>query len=296
MRNEGLTLVVVLLSSRGLAWQEPVGTDTNTNRHSPATAGRQQVSSQPGTDAYSRAVPILKRRIDSLEADPRSSRADLSEAWRGLAYAYFFQRLYSNAEHAYTKALEWQLECVPPDLIQVARLNSSLGSVYQAEHRLSAARQAFQRALASLTGATPDPLVRATLLNNIGALERALGRHVEAERADREAIASLNSVKEPDAVTMVDLLNNLAIECIHRRDYTEALSLLSKALPIIESPEAMFPSFDAEMLLRHYALRLEKTGQTKAAVEMRNKARQLRSESPGNSLLVDVSQLHGERK
>ena len=64
----------------------------------------------------------MQRRIAALEADPRSSRADLSEAWRGLAYAYFFQQLYSNAEHSYTKALEWQLECVPPNLIQVARL------------------------------------------------------------------------------------------------------------------------------------------------------------------------------
>jgi tetratricopeptide (TPR) repeat protein len=251
---------------------------------------------QPETDAYARAVPILKLQVAALEADPRSSRADVSEAWRGLAYAYFFQRLYSNAEHAYTKALEWQMECVPPDPIQVARLNSSLGSVYQAEHRLSAARQAFQRALASLTGATPDPLVRATLLNNIGALERTLGRHAAAERAYREAIASLNPVNEPNAVTMADLLNNLAVECMYRKDYTEALSLLSKALPIIESPGTMLPPLDAELLLRHYALCLGKTGQKKAAVEMRNKARQIGSGSPGNSLLVDVSQLHGERK
>lgn len=247
-----------------------------------------------GLGHYDDASNLMLRSIHNLEAQPAPDPGALASAWQGLASCYYYQHLFANAARAYQKALDLRIAMPQPDGRTIAGLYSNLGSVYQMQRRLGEARASLAQAMNWWNRAPlADPLFHAKLMNNLGDLQRAEGKHADAERLYRAAAQTLGSARDTDGILTSVLWNNLAIERMHRRDYTEAVKDFSRAVERLEAGTVL-PRADVIEILRQYRRCLEKVGDRREIKRLVSRTKMILSltiPQATDRLVIDASQL-----
>lgn len=237
------------------------------------------------------ATRTMRRSIALLQGQTQPAPRELSVVWQGLGSSLYYQRRYADAERAYKEALKLTAGIGPPG--EVAHLLANLGSVYEAERRYGAAREALDRAREAVDPATREGrFLLVALLNDFGVLYRAEGRHGDAEGTFQEAVDSLNGIEDPDGLLTVTILDNLAAEQIRDSRYEAAEGALGSALERMEGAKAV-PVADRVQVLRNYRQCLQKTGRRSEIKPLDVIIKQLlATEGP---VTVDVSQLWRQR-
>lgn len=137
-----------------------------------------------------------------------------------------------EAKAAYEKTL-WLIDKFPlifTDLLR-ARSQNGLGLVLLDRGELSAARSAFDEALAGGARFADEGLISA-VLNNIGLVLREQGNFDEALRHFKAAVDLMRSTDEPNAANLSKNINNLALIYEDLGRLPEALKLFEEALEI----------------------------------------------------------------
>ncbi len=244
------------------------------------------------------AAALLGRAVSILESLPDPPREELAEMLQALGSAFFYQHLYSNAEHAYQRSLELRIKVASPDGQAIISLLSNLGAVYQIERRYSEARASLERALEWLdTNAHCYPVSRAALMTTLGNLYQAEKRYDDAERSYRAAGEFLARSHQADSPLSATILNDLAVERMHRERYAEAAALFAEAVATIERG-AQLAREDVARLLDNYRLCLRKQGNRTEVKRLDSRAKSILSLAEAGlrqANSVDVSQL-GRRR
>ena len=248
---------------------------------------RQSGLAKLGEGRLDDAAHLLERSAAMWAATAPQSR-DLAITYQALGTAYYRQQLYRKAERAYTSALT-----IPGSPIRAVELLTDLAAVYESEHRLADAGEAFTRARELLADA-PDapPLSKATLLSGTANLYMKQGRAPEAEGLYRQAINLVEAAGDPGGTIAIPLLHNLALWCAHRRQYREAIEMFRRAEYRIGAGTALSRA-EVLQVLGDYAECLRKAGDKLEARRVTAQARDLAVEAPTGfrGLVVDVSQL-----
>jgi tetratricopeptide (TPR) repeat protein len=255
--------------------------------------GRQQMAES----RHAEAARLIERAIGLLERNSVEHPSDLRSAWEVLGSACYYQQLYRKSEQAYKRALALAVADADASTITVARILSSLGSVYQAEDRYADAEAALLRARQTLGQATAaDAAVRVNVLVNLGALYRARGRNADAEPLYREALELLNAAGNRHGTLTVKVLNNLAILCMEEKRYNDAADAFAETLSLIDA--SMLPRSDAKALFENYDHCLRMAGRGSEARRLHARAQSILNKKPAEQtagMVVDVAQL-GVRK
>jgi len=246
------------------------------------------------------AVPLIQRGLAMLTVyRPRPGEAsglypgEITTVWEVLGAARACDYDYTQAEHAYHKALEAEQTSPAPRRHTLFEIQSNLGSVYQEEGKYPQAQANYEAAQALQDDPQVDPISRALLAGTYGPLLRALGREAEAADMIQSGLAAVRTAAGSDGSTAVILLNAMALIQTDRKAYGEAAQLLAEAIDRMDKGAAFRPG-DRARVLRNYALCLRKMGEKKRAREIESQAAQLTAGLRPDATrgpLVDVSEL-----
>ena len=203
---------------------------------------------------YSRLADIYKKRLDRGEAQDYLQEqdlaieyyqkavalqtelgleADLATSLNNLAYLYYFQGRYSEAEPLFQQALEMNKRVLDESHPSVATSLNNLAYLYHFQGRYSEAEPLFQQALEMnkqvLGESHPDV---ANSLNNLASFYESQGRYNEAELLFQQALQMKKQVLGESHPGVATSLNNLALLYNFQGRYSEAEALLQQALQI----------------------------------------------------------------
>jgi CHAT domain-containing protein/Tfp pilus assembly protein PilF len=140
----------------------------------------------------------------------------------------------AEAEQLLRRALSMSEKSLGPEHPSVAVSLNNLGTLLQSNDRMADAEPLLRRALAidqkNFGSAHPD-VVRD--LNNLGSLLQASHRLPEAESMMSRALAISEKALGPEHPSVAINLNNLALLKAERGDWTDAVRLHRRALPIM---------------------------------------------------------------
>jgi tetratricopeptide (TPR) repeat protein len=160
---------------------------------------------------------------------------DMATSLGRLAYLYYLQGRYGEAEPLYQKALVIREKQLGPNHPNVATSLNNLANLYESQGRYGEAEPLLLRALAiseqQLGKDHPDV---ATSLNNLAGLYHSQGRYEEAEPLLLRALAIGEQQLGKDYPDVATWLNNLAELYRSQGRYEEAEPLLLRALAISE--------------------------------------------------------------
>ncbi|MCL6506042.1 MAG: tetratricopeptide repeat protein [Bryobacteraceae bacterium] len=169
---------------------------------------------------YRAALDLLRNQTDSPA---------LAITLNNLGEVVYELGRYREAEKLLRRSLliwERKFGATHPGLLQPL---GNLASVYAATGNYGRAEQLRRRAyeLAATTGSQEDA-IRA--LHHLGVACQARGKHQEAEKAYRQALAFWSSRRDPDRVELGALWNNLGSLYGHTSRLAEAVSCFERAL------------------------------------------------------------------
>jgi tetratricopeptide (TPR) repeat protein len=223
---------------------------------------------------------------------------EVGHAWLNLARSYYCRGLFSNAEHAFRKALPLEERARNHDKAEVAEILTALAAVYQIRRNDRAAMEAADRAAGILREIPEsDPHSRALLLNNLGAIYNRSGRPAEAEKTLRQGLRAAQTISRDHGVSEFYIRTNLAILVHEQGRHAEANSEFSRGLEIVDRG-APLPGFEVEKFLRSFATCMSKLGRKSDARQMTARANTLRRQNPdagGREWTVGFSDLRGNR-
>ncbi len=201
---------------------------------------------------YSRLADIYKKRLDRGEAQDYLQEqdlaieyyqkavalqtelgleADLATSLNNLAYLYYFQGRYSEAEPLFQQALEMNKQVLGESHPDVANSLNNLASFYESQGRYNEAELLFQQALQMKKQVLGEshPGV-ATSLNNLALLYNFQGRYSEAEALLQQALQIGKRLLGKEHRSVATSLNNLAGVYDTQGRYSEAEPLYQQAL------------------------------------------------------------------
>jgi tetratricopeptide (TPR) repeat protein len=240
------------------------------------------------------AATLIQHGLAMLAVSPDPAPSEMANVWEALGAARSCDYAYTQAEHAYQKALEIERRSPKPRKRTIFEIQASLATVYQDEGKFKEALATYEAAQALEGDPEVDPLLRALMAGTYGPLLRSQGREAEAADAIEKGLAIVRSTPDPDGMTTAILLNAEALIQVDRKAYPEAAQSLSEALDRSSRGTASLRPGDRAQLLQNYAYCLRKLGDKKQARAIESQAGQLTAGLRTNvsqDSLVDVSQL-----
>ncbi len=183
---------------------------------------------------YDEAATRICRRLKAAERAEGSTDIQL-ECLEQLAGIYHQRENLAGELEASEKLLDLQTRAFGPNHPRVFETKSNLGNVYghfkirqfeKAKEYLSQALTYWQQQ------DVPEPLLVATALNNLGAVERATGALDDAEGHIKDAYEIRLKHLPPDDVDIAGSLNNLASVHVARGRFFDAIRLYSQVIEI----------------------------------------------------------------
>lgn len=221
--------------------------------------------------AYEEGEALLRESLEERRRlVPDDDRA-LSESLDHLGHCLWFQDRYEEAEEHLVEAVE-RSEAVGDDEAHKSRNNLAL--VYWRQARYDEAATLHHRNLAYLEGAGDRPLETARTLNNLGEIEKALGRLEESERLLRRALALKEAELGGEHAEVSSTLNNLASVLLELERFEEGERLYRRALAIEEATYGTdHPRLSS--ILNNLGTLLDESGRPEEAVPLLHRARNL---------------------
>ncbi|MDJ0677882.1 MAG: tetratricopeptide repeat protein [Calothrix sp. MO_167.B42] len=201
---------------------------------------------------YSRLANIYKKRLDRGEAQDYLQEqelaieyyqkavalqtelgleVDLATSLNNLAYLYYSQGMYSEAEPLYQHALQMGKQLLGESHTDVATNLNNLALLYDSQGRYSEAEPLYQQALQMrkrLLGESHTDV--ATSLNNLAGLYYSQGKYSEAEPLFQQALQMTKRLLGEENPDVASSLSNLASLYKSQGRYSEAESLYRQAL------------------------------------------------------------------
>jgi tetratricopeptide (TPR) repeat protein len=227
-----------------------------------------QVNAQKGN--YEEAQSILLRSLQ-IQIGHNSEPREIVETLNLLAWTYFEQKKYADAEHHFRFALEVGENALASKNPAVARSLRGLARSYLAEAKYEEAKSAYER-LISIKAPQPDSEFAASLteLAYIYINERD---YLEAKSLLERALAIQQQMGLMGQVA--NTLNNLALIYSHEGRYEEAERNLKHALDI---QERVFGLGNASVVRtwENYAAILRQLGRDEEARVFEERAKRIR--------------------
>lgn len=187
--------------------------------------------------AVENAAEALRIRSEFLEA----YHPDYGQSVSNLAYLYFEQGLYSDAEPLFKEALDVTMKMYSSEPREYATALSNLASLYEAQGRFQEVESLLQESLEVteqvLGNKHPD---YARGLNNLATYYRSQGRFIESESLLKEALSIVSNVSGHPALDYATFIANLAVIYTNQGRLGEAETQYNKSLEIME--EALLTS------------------------------------------------------
>ncbi len=230
------------------------------------------------TGLYDEAEPILKQALDSLEQTLGPDNPQTVRARNNLALLFESQGNFREAEPLYKRNIEILSSTRGDDYTDTIAVRNNLAFLYMLMEDFDRSARMFETVLEQwsvLFGEDHQFTLKA--LNNLGRIYRKLGRLEESEQRIARALelrrATLG-MEHPDVVrSMIDL----GSVYIDEDRLPEADATLTRALELAEKILGNQHPYTFEAL-NHLARAREAAGNLQAAVELREKGFQRRSE------------------
>lgn len=127
------------------------------------------------------AVTLVTRGIRILEAANDRDFQGESDAWLALSKAEGCERQYSKAGEALQRAFDIEQSGPAPRKDELVEIVVAQGVLQVSERRFAEAEKAFKQAQAITNqDSPPDAMAAVLVLNNLGAVYRAMGRGAES--------------------------------------------------------------------------------------------------------------------
>jgi serine/threonine-protein kinase len=181
------------------------------------------------------ARELLERgleRVDFSSRDPLV-KAEMVEV---LGRVYRSLGSYKIAEQQLRRALELQLEALPPHDLRLAASRAQLAGVLTASGSYEEAGALYKEALASLeVGAGIADLRTLEVRNSIAALTRARGDNVEAQHQLEKVLADKEAALGPEHESVGTSLSDLADLLVEQGEAAKAERLFRRAIGILDA-------------------------------------------------------------
>lgn len=238
------------------------------------------------------AADLFQRGIAVLGSNPGIAPSELAivwEPWAACIITRSCSRKLKSHTQAPSKSAKPRFQPIRPLLPSFSPTwdwstsNNSCDQGAQTLERARALQKQYEKNSA---------ISRAALINNIGILRRSCGSPEQAEQAFRDALQLLESCQDRNGILTATVLNNLAVELMHRNDYIGAGRLFERAL---EDMPTSWEHADVVRILHNHAACHRKQGKRKEARRLDSRAESIVRATPENERnLVDVSELRLE--
>jgi CHAT domain-containing protein/Tfp pilus assembly protein PilF len=181
------------------------------------------------------AIRLLEKRLPLLIVLVGENHPDTGEALNQLAYLYYMQGQYAQAEPLSKRSLAINEKALGPDHPDVAFSLNNLARLYESQGQYAQAEPLLKRALSIKEKALgPNHPSVATSLNDLAGLYHTQGQYAQAEPLYKRSLAIKEKSLGPDHPEVATSLNNLALLYDTQGQYTQAEPLYKRSLAIME--------------------------------------------------------------
>ncbi len=182
------------------------------------------------------AIPLARRVLDLVQADPNRTSSDEALAWDRYGTALQFGGDPRSAVEPLRQALALEeKDAGSGESVKIGRALNNLANVLHAAGRYADAEPLFRRALAVYEKALgPDHPDVAIACGNLANVLRAAGRYADAEPLLRRALAVYEKALGPDHPHVAAACGNLAWVLRDMGRYADAEPLCRRALAVYE--------------------------------------------------------------
>jgi tetratricopeptide (TPR) repeat protein len=253
----------------------------------------------------------LEREATALYEAGRYAEAELRQkkailAWRevaprvsvaiphaNLAGIYLAQGKLSAAEREMATALREEEQNPTMDTATRAWVRTRVAKIHLRSGRIQEAVAEQEGALATLAQ-TEDGVGLATLLNDLGMMQAAVGDLRTARSSFARALQAGGSAADPMTVGLIT--GNLALACMREGDLVQAEAYYSRAVTLLE--QSLGPDHpNVRMLLKECAELLRRTGRKSEAKAIEQRMKAIPSSTHlAERLTVDVRTLREESR
>lgn len=236
-----------------------------------------QVSELHKNGQFSEAATVAKQSLKVAERIFGPDHLNVAKSLNILSGLYFGLSKNTEAEPLMKRALSIQEKALAENYQAVLSSIKGLGAIYLRQDRLNEAEPLMKRALAlSEQSQGHDHPETAKHVGNLGGLYLKQDKFEEAERRFNRAL-NIWKKEGPNVHYTVPVMTNLAGLYAAQGKYPKAKRLYQRALKIAE--EALVTDHpQIAQVLQQYSGFLHKTGQTKEARLMKERATRMRAD------------------
>jgi len=184
---------------------------------------------------YPFAIYFKERALEIIKMAFGPDHPDVAASLNNLAFLYYSQGKYAEAEPLYRQALEIMEKVFEPNHSKVATFLNNLALLYYSQGKYTEAEPLYRQAIELREKILrPDHPDIATSLNNLALLYHSQGKYAEAEPLYRQALEIMEKVFGPDHSNVAIYLNNLAETYYSQGKYAEAEPLYKRSIGIKE--------------------------------------------------------------
>jgi tetratricopeptide (TPR) repeat protein len=184
---------------------------------------------------YGEAEATCKRSVERFEEGGSKHRGALDAA-DTLAWVYYRQGRYDDAETASEQVIEGRKKTLGADHIDTLASTTVLAFVYREQGRFTEAEELLKRILAGYEkNAGPDHYSTLSAMDNLAGVYTLQGRYADSERLLKRTLAGKEKNLGPNHTSTLFTVHNLALAYRMQHRYAEAEEFFTRALRVEEA-------------------------------------------------------------